>query len=203
MGKIKSDNLILVFVKNILLGKVKTRLAKTKGDVYAFHVYKKLVDYTQKITESATNCDVRPYFSDIVIQNKWEKHQKFVQDGTNLGERMLNAFEQGFKDGYKKIIIVGSDCPQLSTDIIDEAFTALNKKDTVIGPAKDGGYYLLGMKKLHESLFRNKDWSTDQVLPATIADIKLLNLSIHELITLSDIDTEEDLKNFPEFMPEN
>lgn len=203
MEKVKSENLILVFVKNILLGKVKTRLAKTKGDVYAFHVYKKLVDYTQQITEASENCDVRPYFSDVVIQNKWEQHQKFVQDGMNLGERMLNAFEQGFNDGYKRIIIVGSDCPELSTKIIETAFNALTKTDTVVGPAKDGGYYLLGMTKLHESLFKNKDWSTDQVLPATLADIKLLNLSVHELVMLSDIDTEEDLKNFPAFMPEN
>jgi len=196
-----TDKLLLIFVKNILLGKVKTRIAKTKGDIYAFDVYKKLVDYTQKITESAANFSIHVYFSDIVIPNKWDKHDKFVQQGNDLGERMMNAFKTGFENDFNEIIVIGSDCPEITTELIDDAFDQLSKNDFVIGPAKDGGYYLLGMKNLQPSLFQNKNWSTDQVLSSTLDAIQNLNLSVSHLKTLSDIDTEEDLKNFPEFMP--
>ena len=201
MKRTNTDKLLLIFVKNISLGKVKTRIAKTKGDAYAFHVYKKLVDYTQKITESAANFSIHVYFSDIVILNKWGKHDKFVQQGNDLGERMMNAFKTGFENAFNEIIVIGSDCPEITTEIIDDAFDQLSKNDFVIGPAKDGGYYLLGMKNLQPSLFQNKNWSTDQVLSSTLNDIQNLNLSVTHLKTLSDIDTEEDLKNFPEFMP--
>lgn len=192
-------NVILVFVKNILLGKVKTRLAKTKGDVYAFHVYKKLVDYTQKVTEQMTDCDLQIYFSDIVIQNKWEKHQKLVQQGNDLGERMVNAFQSAFEKKYESVVIIGSDCPEISPEILTEAFEQLKNHDVVIGPAEDNGYYLLGMKKLHAELFQNINWSTSEVFPQTKKIATDLNLSVAILKVLSDIDTEEDLKKFPEF----
>lgn len=192
---------ILVFVKNILLGKVKTRLAKTKGDVFAFHVYKKLVDYTQAVTEKMTDCDLQIYFSDVVIQNKWEKHQKLVQHGTDLGERMLNAFQSAFENTYESVLIIGSDCPEINTTILNDAFDKLQSHDAVIGPAADNGYYLLGMKKLHAPLFQNINWSTAEVFPQTKKIAKDLNLSIALLPVLSDIDTEEDLKKFPEFYP--
>jgi rSAM/selenodomain-associated transferase 1 len=137
-----TDTLVIVFVKNIKLGTVKTRLAKTIGDYGAFEVYSELV----KITESATSklaIDKRIYFSNAIVDTKWQNHYKAVQQGADLGERMLNAFKDGFEAGYKKIVLIGSDLPDINETHIKKGFEALDNSDIVFGPAEDGGYYLL------------------------------------------------------------
>ena len=106
---------------------------------------------------------------------------------------MHNAFEHIFLNKYKKVIIIGSDCFDLSSAIIEEAYLLLEDSDIVIGPAKDGGYYLLGMKSPHSCLFKNISWSTSQVLKQTLSICESHHLSYSLLPTLTDIDVENDL----------
>jgi len=193
-----SKQLIIVFVKNIKLGKVKTRLAKTIGDQGAFNVYKALVDITEQATNTIT-VEKRIYFSDIVISSKWEDSQKEIQQGTDLGERMYHAFKKGFDDGYDNIVLIGSDLPDISETIIQQGLDALQKTDVVFGPAEDGGYYLIGLTKAHEFVFKNKPWSQPNLLELTVKEIATHNLKYTLLKTLNDIDTFEDLKKSPLF----
>ena len=106
---------------------------------------------------------------------------------------MSNAFGEGFNNGYQSICIIGSDCFELNSKIILQAFETLTKNDVVMGPAKDGGYYLLGMNRLHREVFKNKTWSTDSVSTETISDFKELGLTYDLLDVLSDVDEEKDL----------
>ena len=189
-----SKVLLIVFVKNIILGKVKTRLAKTVGDNLAFKVYKELVD----VTETASlrvKADKHIYFSDVVINSKWADELKFVQEGGDLGERMQNAFEKGFEEGYKRIILIGSDLPDISPSIIEDGFDVLEKNEVVFGPAEDGGYYLVGMTSPQFSVFQNKKWSTEGLLENTLSELNEKNIKTTLLQTLNDIDTFEDLKS--------
>ena len=190
--EMNSENLLIIFVKKPLLGKVKTRLAKTIGNEKALHIYQFLLRYTQSIC-SNVNADRAIFYSDFIDNNDSWFGNKFSQIGDSLGDKMANAFEEVFKVGYQKVVIIGSDCYELSTEIINQAFDCLANTDTVIGPAKDGGYYLLGMKDFNKTLFQNKSWSTNEVLNETINDINALNLRCHLLVTLSDIDEEKDL----------
>ncbi|MBL4625886.1 MAG: TIGR04282 family arsenosugar biosynthesis glycosyltransferase [Flavobacteriales bacterium] len=193
-----SKQLIIVFVKNIKLGKVKTRLAKTIGDDGAFKVYKALVNLTEKATNTIT-VDKRIYFSDLVVTTKWMNSQKEVQQGTNLGERMYNAFKKGFDDGYENIVLIGSDLPDISETIILQGLDTLKKTDVVFGPAEDGGYYLIGLTKAHEFIFKNKPWSQPNLLEITLNELKIHNLEYTLLEIMNDIDTFEDLKKSPLF----
>jgi len=111
---------------------------------------------------------------------------------------MQNAFETAFKNAYEKVVIVGSDLFDLKPTHIEDAFTALEKNEVVLGPSLDGGYYLLGMKKMHPNIFKNKEWGTDMVLETTLKDLELQNVKLLE--ALNDIDTFEDLKTQPELI---
>ena len=188
-----SKNLLIVFVKNIILGKVKTRLAKTVGDNMAFDVYKTLVDITEACSKKVT-ANKHVYFSDVVINSLFVDELKFIQEGFDLGERMQNAFENGFSEGYERIVLIGSDLPDISPEIIHEGFDVLEKNEVVFGPAEDGGYYLVGMNKPQFSVFQNKEWSTEGLLKNTLSELKENNIKTGLLQTLNDIDTFEDLK---------
>lgn len=188
-----TKELVIVFVKNIKLGKVKTRLAKTIGNQAAFEVYSELVKITEKATQNIKT-DKRIYFSDAVIGSKWNNNHKTVQKGENLGERMKNAFINGFKDGYEHIVLIGSDLPDIKAKHIENGLSALKEKDTVFGPAIDGGYYLIGMTKMHDFIFNNKPWSQSNLLDVTLAELKQNNISYNLLESLNDIDTFEDLE---------
>ena len=118
------------------------------------------------------------------------------QIGKNLGEKMLNAFRFVFKNDVNKTIIIGTDLPDISSAIIKNTFTLLDEFDVVVGPATDGGYYLLGMKKIFKELFIDLPWSTDKLFNRTLQVINKLNLEVSILPELSDIDTENDLKNW-------
>ncbi len=193
-----NKNLLIVFVKNIILGKVKTRLAKTIGNDKAFFVYKELVKITEDATQEIKNCDIHIYFSDVVIKTKWLGFEKFVQEGENLGVKMQNAINNGFEYGYKKVLLIGSDLPDISSSIIQEGFKSLQKNDIVFGPAEDGGYYLVGMKKMHSIIFENKPWSTKELLNITLNELS--DKKIHLLKTLNDIDEYKDLINYPSLL---
>ncbi|SHF72653.1 hypothetical protein SAMN05444344_1392 [Tenacibaculum mesophilum] len=195
----QSRNLLLIFTRNPELGKVKTRLAKTIGDEAALDIYKFLLEHTKQVTQNLT-CDKAVYYSVKVHENDiWNApvYQKHLQEGNDLGIRMHNAFQQAFSTGYEKVVIIGSDLPDLTSEHINEAFEKLNSNDVVMGPAEDGGYYLLGMKKLHANIFQNKDWGTSTVRKDTLNDLQ--NESVHLLETLNDVDVFDDIKNNPVF----
>lgn len=187
-----TDALVIVFVKNIKLGTVKTRLAKTIGDFGAFEVYSELVKLTEKATEQL-NIDKRIYFSTAVVNTQWKDDFKTVQHGADLGERMLNAFKEGFEAGYKKIVLIGSDLPDINETHIKKGIEALSENEVVFGPAEDGGYYLIGLSKIEESIFINKPWSQSSLLNETLQELQRLNVSVGTLEPLNDIDTYEDL----------
>ena len=191
-----SQELLLIFVKKPELGKVKTRLAATVGDRRALQIYQQLLARTRAVTVPV-ECDKTVYYTPTIQHDDlWSPshYQKAQQTEGDLGERMLHAFEAGFAQGYKRICIIGSDCYQLTTEVIQQAFDALSTYDMVIGPSTDGGYYLLGMQCLHPELFRNKHWSTASVHKDTIAEAERKHLRWQELPTLSDVDEESDLK---------
>ncbi|CAA0172387.1 TIGR04282 family arsenosugar biosynthesis glycosyltransferase [Tenacibaculum maritimum] len=194
-----NKNLLLIFTRNPELGKVKTRLAKAVGNETALTIYKFLLDKTKKVTQNL-NCDKAVYYS-VQVRNHdiWEKknYQKKLQKGEDLGIRMHNAFQEAFENNYEKVLIIGSDLYDLTPNHIYEAFDKLNSNEVVIGPAKDGGYYLLGMKKLIPSIFKNKNWGTSSVRKDTLKDLEKVN--VHLLEPLNDVDLIEDIEDHPAF----
>ena len=198
--KCMTKNLIIVFVRNPELGKVKTRLSKSIGDPAALKIYKILLSHTESVLNSIS-ADKVVYYSEEIQQNDlWSEilYLKRLQKGTDLGTRIKHAFETAFSDLYEKVVIVGSDLYDLNTTHIENALEALENHDLVIGPSLDGGYYLLGMKELHSAVFKNKSWGTDSVLESTLKDLKQQKVKLLE--ALNDIDTFEDLKAHPELL---
>jgi len=187
---------LIIFIKNAVAGKVKTRLAKSIGNHAALKVYKNLLDITRSAS-SLVNANRYLYYSEkIEAHDNWSiaLFEKKLQLGKDLGERMKNAFQESFDLENNKVVIVGSDCPKISAELIEEAFEKLEQHAIVIGPAKDGGYYLLGMNKPFPWLFENKEWSTENLLKQTIKSIENNKLSYCLLEELFDVDTIEDLK---------
>lgn len=195
----EKKNLLLIFTRNRDLGKVKKRLAAKVGDLAALGVYEFLLKHTATIT-APVDADKRVYYSERVEESDlWNNivFEKRQQKGSDLGERMMNAFKSGFESGYSNIIIIGSDLFDLSARDLAKAFAALETSEYVIGPAMDGGYYLLGMKSLNPAVFRNKAWSTDSVLEQTLENIKNHKITILE--ERNDIDHYEDIEGNPVF----
>ena len=191
-------NNIIIFIKNPVLGKVKTRLAATVGDEKALEIYQRLLDVTRK-TVTKVNAKYHLFYSDVIdMDDDWDiqDFDKYLQQGNDLGERMSaafrNIFSQNDSSALQKVVIIGSDCPALTSDILEMAFTILGDSDVVVGPTFDGGYYLLGMKEYHPALFENISWSTDAVYQETNDKSRELQLNIADLPTLSDIDNEAD-----------
>ena len=193
-----SKSALIIFTRNPELGKCKTRLAKTVGDEAALNIYKYLLNHTAIISANV-KADKYVFYSETIKKDDlWnlDVFRKKLQYGNDLGARMENAFSELFQLGYEKIIIIGSDLLDLTTNHIEEAFQTLNNHDVVIGPAKDGGYYLLGMKTMIPNIFKNKDWGSSNVLNNTLNDIQNCTFNLFE--KLNDIDTFEDLKPYPE-----
>jgi uncharacterized protein len=192
---------LLIFAKNLIHGDVKTRLASTVGHDKAMTVYQQLIAQTIEATKHLPVDKIVFYSKRIERGDAWDDkiYEKNIQSGNDLGDKMKNAFATVFDNENKKALIIGTDCPDLNASIIMNAFVYLEDNDVVIGPASDGGYYLLGMKKLHSQLFQNIDWSTEKVLTQTLKICNGSNLSIFMLPELSDIDTENDWKQYESF----
>jgi len=190
-----SKNALIIFVKNPELGKCKTRLAETIGDKFALEIYKYLLQHTAKVAKEIEADRFVFYSEHIQINDVWDSDifRKKVQQGNDLGIKMENAFTEIFQMGYEKAVIIGSDLLDLTLEHIITAFTALNTNNVVIGPAEDGGYYLIGLTKFYEFIFRNKSWSTTNLLEETLKDLDEKHLVFTTLETLNDIDTFEDL----------
>lgn len=198
-------NALIVFIKNPEIGKVKTRLAKTVGNEKALAVYKALMEHTRKIAE-ALPVNRRLFYSQFINESdNWsrKKFQKDLQIEADLGTKMATAFHTVFKKN-DKVVIIGSDCASLTPEIVQTAFDRLDDFPFVIGPAMDGGYYLLGMTEFTPSVFSDIEWSTETVCSTTIERINSLGKTYFLLPELSDIDYEEDwikygwdLPNYP------
>jgi hypothetical protein len=187
-------NALIIFVRKPELGNVKTRLAASIGDENALKIYIDLLSHTCDITKGLS-LDKYVFYNELALEkDMWSKNGFYrkEQKGISLGEKMENAFESLRNEGYEKIIIIGSDCFELDESLISKAFEQLHKYDLVIGPANDGGYYLLGMSKFYPFIFQDKKWSTDSVCSDTLKDIQEHNLSCYQLPMLTDVDNEED-----------
>lgn len=202
-----TENALIVFTKNPVKGKIKTRLAKDIGDEDALKVYMQLLKHTREITEELDICENYIFYNEFIpTRDNWSPmdYQKMLQKGDGLGEKMKNAFNEMFKEGYSKVVIISPDCPDLKSANIQQAFKLLEKNDYVIGPLTDGGYYLLGMKAMNEKIFEDKQWSTESVYPETVKNIEEEGASYFALPTLSDVDYAEDLtKKLKRFLEES
>lgn len=185
----------MIFYRNPQLGKVKTRLAATMGDESALQIFIRLSEHTRNVTSGLPVDKVVYYSEEVQLQDIWNDgiYRKAKQSEGDLGIRMSQAFKEGFERGYERICIIGTDCPELSTSILANAFEALDSTEVVIGPARDGGYYLLGLQHPQPALFRDKQWSTPTVFRDTITDLNNAGISYTVLPILRDLDTEDDL----------
>ncbi|NNE02295.1 MAG: glycosyltransferase [Eudoraea sp.] len=193
------DNLLIIFTRNPELGKCKTRLAASVGNETALAIYIFLLRHTQTVT-TPLKVDKEVHYSDRIGEDDlWdpEAYKKKMQWGEELGARMYHAIKAGFEAGYKRIILIGSDLYDLSTQDLEEAFDALHTHEVVLGPAEDGGYYLLGTTHLIPEIFKNKAWGTGSVLADTLANLTEKNT--HLLETKNDVDVLEDIKDTPVF----
>lgn len=199
MSIMGNKSLLLVFAKNPILGKVKTRLAKSIGKEKALEIYKALLKKTASVLEvlEVLEVDIHLYYSDYIEKDDFFSTiatQKKTQTGKQLGERMSNAFRESLIS-YDKVVIIGTDLWTLEIQDIKNAFKALEHHAAVIGPSTDGGYYLLGLTEVMPQIFLNKQWGTSSVLPNTLRDLK--SVKHHLLSEKNDIDTFSDLEEHP------
>jgi uncharacterized protein len=190
---IHGERALIIFIRNPLLGKVKTRLAADTGNGRALEIYNELLRHTRTITSRA-NCTRYLYYSDFIdTADEWpgDIFQKKMQHEGSLGEKMRQAFEE-ILSTHRSVVIIGSDCYALRNTHIETAFEKLETADVVIGPAEDGGYYLLGMKRLIPPIFEGIEWGTGKVLQQTLQATQTLEKDVVTLETLPDIDTLAD-----------
>lgn len=196
MDKSEKQYALVIMVKNPVAGKVKTRLAASVGDEKALEVYKALLEHTA--AEAARISAVRYiFYSDIIERGDIfsdKDFRKYVQCDGELGVRMDYAISIPFKNEFKKVVIIGADCPGITSEHLQQAFEELDQNDVVIGPASDGGYYLLGMKKWNRWIFEGMPWSSPDLLATTRALLESKGVAWKALAELNDIDTLEDLQ---------
>lgn len=186
-------NAILYFVKYPTPGKVKTRLAKSIGEAQAAELYRQLAEENFTVVRACRNSNLivfldPPEDQARVHQWLWGADSYIPQEGMGLGDRLEHAFQWAFDQGYKRVAAYGSDTLHLTTTIVEQGFVALKDVDVVIGPAKDGGYYLIGTTSNQAKLFEEIPWSTSEVLLETYKRINVLKLRYHTLCLLEDMD---------------
>ena len=191
---------LLLMVKNPIAGKTKTRLAADVGNERALEIYAALTRHTRAQASALPDVTRYLYYSEYVDSaDAWPARDyiKLVQTGAGLGDRMSAAFQRAFDRGHERVVIIGSDCPGLTTQLLRESFAALSHDDLVMGPATDGGYYLLGLRHPQPGLFTDMAWSTDQVAGETLRRAQVKGLRIKELPVLSDVDRLADWEACP------
>jgi rSAM/selenodomain-associated transferase 1 len=194
---------LLFFLRNPEKGKVKTRLASAIGDKMAVKLYKRFLLRMLFTLNGGTFLFYLCYSPESSLSDLkgWlgDNYLYMPQAGENLGERMKNGFIDAISMNFKRVVLIGSDIPDLPLEFIEEAFTSLREKDVVIGPSFDGGYYLIGFKNKTFSprVFDGIPWSTKRVFEETITVLKQEGLTVHTLQPWRDIDTIDDLKNLP------
>lgn len=190
----------MIFTRNPEPGKCKTRLAAAIGDQSALDIYRFLLTHTARIATEVEETDKFVYFSEHVGDGSFWDPSVFhfrLQSGDELGSRMRHAFQEAFTLGYKSVVIIGSDLYDLTPEDLREAFEKLDQHTVVLGPAMDGGYYLLGLKVLIPELFENKAWGTDTVFEDTLKDLEGRETFV--LPVRNDVDRYEDIAGNPIF----
>ncbi len=197
-----SDQVVILFIKAPLPGGVKSRLAAVLGPDVAADLYRRLI-LDSVDTLAATGYSVRIHYSPpeaagLVAELLGRERQLLAQSGADLGNKMENAFYDAFSAGYERAILVGSDIPELTGTIINEAFDALEGHDAVLGPAADGGYYLIGFRRetMRSDAFHGVVWSTSAVFGETMKIMRAKALQVHVLPQLNDLDSAADLEAF-------
>ncbi len=192
---------LIIFTRYPEPGKTKTRLIPALGAEGAANLQSKMTETTliqakKLFNMMSLSIEIRFAGGNLQLMKSWlGSDLKYQEQGTgDLGERIIRAFESGFNQGMKYVVIIGIDCPSLTSEIILEAFAKLTESDVIIGPATDGGYYLIGLKKIIPELFQGINWGTSEVFSKTVAIAKNINLAIDYLPELSDIDRPEDLE---------
>jgi rSAM/selenodomain-associated transferase 1 len=191
---------VLVFVRAPVPGHVKTRLAAAIGDAAALRVYRRLAGHTlAEVRALATEgVEVRVHYApadagDAVRAWLGDGPRYLPQADGDLGARMKDALARAFADGAERVVIVGSDLPEASTSLLRRAFEGLEAHPAVIGPARDGGYYLLGLRGMVDGIFDGMEWSTPHVHRETLERFSAAGVEPAVLEVLSDVDTVDDL----------
>ncbi len=200
-----NENALIIFVKNPILGKIKTRLAATMGNEKALKIYQYLLAHTRSITKNL-EAEKYVFYSNFIDKtDEWSNeiyHKKKQISEPDLGLKMAQAFREIMAKNHQKVVIIGSDCIDLSEEILQESYQQLIDNEVVIGAANDGGYYLIGFdfRKLGkasnavlDTLFIGKKWSHAQVFEEAIAGFRQWELKYAELPKLTDIDEEKDI----------
>jgi uncharacterized protein len=190
---------ILLFVKAPVKGQVKSRLAAEVGEETALDLYRCFVlDIVNTLDNSCHPFRMffYPHDGDSALATLLGRRHHFLpQEGNDLGKRMENAFRRIFSEGFDRAVLIGSDIPDLTPAVFHEALDSLENNDVVIGPAADGGYYLIGFHKrsLLPRIFDEREWSTDRVFRETLEILRGASLRIHLAPEWRDVDTREDL----------
>ncbi len=195
-----SKQSLIIFTRYPEPGKTKTRLIPVLGSVGAANLQRQMTEHTilqVKQLQKAIDISVEIWFSDgdLQLMQKWLGSDLVYQpqgEG-DLGLRMARSLLQAFQSGAEKAIIIGTDCPGLNPEILATAFDKLRTFDLVLGPALDGGYYLIGLRQLIPELFANIEWGTANVFQKTVEIAQKVNLSYVNLVSLADVDRPEDL----------
>src|SRR6266568_1446118 len=194
-----SEGKLIVFVKAPRPGAVKTRLAKAIGAPAAQSAYRQLVETLLNHLQGLGGVEVcfSPDDAAGEVQH-WVKEgwNSSPQGDGDLGQRLQSAFQRAFHAGAKRVAIIGSDCPAIGVEDIREAWSGLAIHDVVLGPATDGGYWLIGLRQLEPGLFRGVPWSTKEVFAETIRRVEHAGLSVRLLRELADVDTDRDWRAF-------
>lgn len=199
----RADCAIIVFVKFPQKGKVKTRLAKDKGAYFATEFYRICAEHILSEIKKLNKDNFTSYIycysnSEVEMVSGWIGKEFIVKpqiDG-DLGQRMSKSFNELFNEGFSKVLIIGTDVPDINSNLINNAALKLDENDIVIGPSSDGGYYLLGMNSLNTEIFHDLNWSTSLVLKNTLDKINSLKLKADLLEELIDVDTNNDLNSW-------
>ena len=201
MGEKNVESLVL-FAKPPVLGKVKTRLAHTLGEADALNVYAALLkdslslmsQWLQRETQGPQRA--RVYLSEAgdTQETLWDGLETYLQRGKDLGERMENCFAQEWDEGAHKVVLIGADAPMLPFYFLRQAFDALNWHDLVLGPAFDGGYWLVGAKEKTPPIFKDIQWSSSKVMEETMQKLKGSDVDATLLPFWYDVDDIDDVR---------
>jgi hypothetical protein len=190
---------LIIFAKNPIPGKVKTRIIPYITPTDAAKLYKAfisdIVSNTLKLQCEQIVIAYTPSKAEIAFHKICGQSINYIpQEGRNLGERIKNAFRYAFNKGSKRTVIIGTDSPTLPLSYIQKAFSVLEKVPITIGPTFDGGYYLIGLSEQNDDIFDGIEWSTSSVFSQTLTRIQAINKQFYLLPPWYDIDTPEDLK---------
>ena len=202
---LKNINKLIIFTKSPVLGEVKTRLQPDYSQEQSLKLHKILLKNTLELTNNLSAYDIelcctpdRTTMFFLECENNYPV-QLNNQYGADLGERMAFSLSVALQT-YEKVVVIGTDCPDINADYIHEAFSSLDSVDTVVGPAVDGGYVLLGLRKFAPELFSGISWGGDTVLIQTENALDELAWSYKELGIMHDIDRPEDLLRHPDLI---